>query len=104
MKEAKIFQLNYCDWWAGYDLESVMAAYRKEMTEGHFAPCDPNDDIFDEPHELSDADMERLKFVDGDDPINADGTPGGTRSFREELRRQVERGDEFPCFFASTEY
>lgn len=96
MSEPKVFQLNHCDWWAGYDLESVKTAYLAEME-------------FDEsemknPHEVSDLDMERLKFVDGDDPINADGTLGGTQSFREQLNIMVARGQQFPCYFASTEY
>jgi hypothetical protein len=98
MNEQKptVFQLNEFDWWAGYDLESVKSAFLYEtgFDEGQL----------DNPHEVADLDMERLKFVDGDDPINADGTPGGTRSFREQLDLMIARGEQFPCFFASTEY
>ena len=105
MSEPKptVFQLNEFDWWAGNDLESVKAAYLKEMGYEDSRLMDVRD-AFDEPHEVSDLDMERLKFVDGDDPINADGAPGGTRTFREQLNLMIDRGEAFPCFFASTEY
>lgn len=54
----------------------------------------PRADVVDpDAHELSDEELDRLKFVDGDDPINADGTPGGTLTFREALARCVARGD-----------
>jgi hypothetical protein len=107
MSQVKIFQLNDWDWWAGYDLESVKAAYLKEL--GFTDPWDI-ENAFDDPHELSDEELDRLKFVDGDDPINEDGTPGGTRTFREQLNRIIAERDAsldaayFPCFFASTEY
>jgi hypothetical protein len=45
-----------------------------------------------------------LNFVDGDDPINTDGTVGGILTFRQALARCAARGDSFPQFFASTEY
>lgn len=92
----KVYQVNSCDWWAGYDLESVIAAFKESMGF--------DDDEVENPHELCAGCMERLKFVDGDDPINADGTPGGKLTFREALQRMVDRGDALPCFFANTEY
>lgn len=93
----KIFQLNPCDWWAGYDLESVIEEYKLQM--------DVDDSELKNPHEITDLDMQRLKFVDGDDPINADGTPGGTLSFRDALDQMIALDpNQFPCFFASTEY
>lgn len=91
----KVFKLNDCDWWAGSDLDSVVAAYKEQTGE---------DAELDNPHELNDAAMHKLKFVDGDDPINADGTPGGEITFRDELDIMIRRGDSFPCFFASTEW
>jgi len=102
-QKPRVFQLNEFDWWAGFDLESVKAAYLKEMGYEDSRLMDVRD-AFDDPHEVADLDMERLKFVDGDDPINADGTPGGTRSFREQLDLMIAKGEQFPCFFASTEY
>lgn len=98
MPEIKIFKLDDCTWWAGADLESCIVDAMREYGL-------PRDEVADpDAHELSGEELDRLKFVDGDDPINADGTPGGTRSFRDELARQVARGDAFPQFFASTEY
>lgn len=91
----KVFQLNDCDWWAGHDLESAIASFKEEMMT--------TDDCLRDPHELSSEDMERLKFFDGDDPVNADETPGGILTFRAALDRLIKRGEKFPCFFATTE-
>lgn len=90
-EKIKIFKLNDCDWWAGSDLESVKADYLKTTGETEL------DDTFDEPYELSDALMERLKFRRDDDNHTE-------VTFKEELARQIAEGQEFPCFFASTEY
>lgn len=101
MSEIKIFKLNDCDWWAGEDLDSVKSAYLREMD---ITDLQGIESAFDDPRELFDEEMDRLKFVDGDDPINADGTPGGTLTFRAALSRCIERGDTFPQLFASTEF
>ena len=94
----KVFRLDDCTWWAGNDLESCIADAMREYQL-------PRNEVADaDAHELSDQELDRLQFVDGDDPINTDGTPGGTLSFREALARCVARGDSFPQFFASTEY
>lgn len=86
----KVFQLNDCDWWAGSDLESVKAAYLAETGVDQ-------DEAFDEPYELSEAQIERLKFR-RDDDNHTEAT------FKEELERMVAEGQKFPCFSASTEY
>jgi hypothetical protein len=98
MGEIKIFKMTDCDWWAGLDLESCIADTVREYGLPRDEAVDPN------AHELTDEELDRFKFIDGDDPINADGTPGGSRTFREQLALQVNRGDTFPQFFASTEY
>jgi hypothetical protein len=98
MAEIKIFKLDDCTWWAGADLESCIADAMREHDL-------PRDEVADpDARELSNEELDRLKFVDGHDPINADGTPGATLSFRDALARHVTRGDAFPRFFASTEY
>jgi hypothetical protein len=96
----KVFRMNDWDWWAGETESVTIAAYLEERDffEGEL----PTDAVKD-PRELSDEEMETLKFVDGDDPINADGTPGGTLTFRAALDQMISRGDKFPCYFASTE-
>lgn len=89
----KIFSLNEFDWWAGADLESVKNAYLEET--GLDAEEAFEDDT---PEELSDADLDRLRFhYDLDDRSK-------TISFREQLEDMVRSGMSFPCFFGSTEF
>jgi hypothetical protein len=84
----KIFKLNDCDWWAGEDLESVKSAYIEEV----------GGDVDDDARELTEAEMDSLDFVDELPDY------GEHRTFREQLRRMIDSGAQFPCFFASTEY
>ena len=89
-----IYAMNDCDWMAGESLESVKTLYLAENAGGL-----PEDEALDEPHELNDHEMDRLRFHD-DDAEN----PDDYRTFRQELNRRIANGDKFPCFFASTEY
>ena len=89
-KQIKVFQLNDCDWWAGYDLESVKKAYVKETGMSL-------EEAFDDPRELTDEEMDTLKHW-GDEGDNKEPI-----TFRQELDRMIESGFEFPWFFASTE-
>ena len=85
----KIFAMNDCDWMAGEDIESVTAAYTSAFGE----------DSDDPPVELTDAEMDKYRFADED----AEG-PEKWPTFRQELQRRVDAGQEFPQFFATTEY
>lgn len=87
----KVFQINDCDWWAGYDLKSVKAAYVKEtgVTE---------EDAFDEPRELTNEEMDTVLHA-GDEGANKEPV-----TFRQELNNMIASGIELPWFFASTEY
>ncbi len=90
-QKPKVFQINDCDWWAGYDLESTKVAYVKETGV-------PPEDAFYNPRELTDEEMDTL-LHHGDD-----GEHKEPITFRQELERMIESGFEFPWFFASTEY
>ncbi len=83
----KIFRMDDCMWYAAESLEAAVAGYEADHD------CLPPDD---DANEVSDADMDRLQFVDEDGVTR--------RSFREELTRRVAAGDVFPQIFASTEY
>jgi hypothetical protein len=95
MSEIRVFQLNDYEWWAGADLESVKTARQ--------TGCGEEDDIFDEPHELSDAAMDRLLFTYYEDDYEREENKR-TRTFRQELDRAIAEGQTFPCEFAGTEY
>jgi hypothetical protein len=92
----KIFKLNDCDWYAAEDMESAI----KQIM------CDTGntreDCVDSSAHELTDKEMDRLRFVD--DIENDPEAAGSSRSFREQLALMVERGDTFPCPFATTEF
>jgi len=88
----KVFSMNDCDWMAGETLESCMAEYRANFSGNYEWP---DDEIFEDPHEVPDEKMDAMKFHADD---------GETLTFREELPRLIERGVSFPTFFASTEY
>lgn len=92
----RVFRLNDCDWWAARTLEEAKADYQK--------CCGPmaDEEAFDEPRELTDAELDRLKFHDRDD---ADRIIRKTiRTFREELRQQAHADPITPRMFACTEY
>jgi hypothetical protein len=86
----KIFAMNDCDWMAGEDLESCIQKYLAD-----YAGSQSRDDALDDARELSGKEMDRLKFCDED---------GTKRTFREQLDLMVAAGEQFPTFFASTEY
>lgn len=81
--------------WKINDYEWAMAPTLDEAIQ---AVCDmtgvDRDDVADEPHELTDEELLRLKFVDEDE---------SKRSFAEELNRRVAQGIRVQ-YFASTEY
>jgi hypothetical protein len=85
----KIFAMNDYDWMAGENLEAATAEYLK--TYGG------DSGMLDEPHELTDAEMDRLILHDGDEEQP-------DCSFREGLQAMIAQGTQFPILFASTEY
>lgn len=92
----RVFRLNDCDWWIARTLEEAKVSYQ--------ADCGPmaDEEAFDEPRELSDAELDRLKFHDRDE---ADRIIRKTiRTFREELRQQIHVDPVTPRMFACTEY
>jgi hypothetical protein len=98
---AKVFQMNDCDWWAGYDLVSVETAYVSEMGYDDDAiglALARVDGILDEASELSEGEMDRLIFIhDEGDPER----PHDKCTFGERLAEMVAEGMAFPCCFAS---
>lgn len=92
----KIYALNDCDWWIGESLEACIADYRTNYTS------DP-DSVDDDAHELTDEELDTLKFVVVDEDEDENPTRE-KRSFREQLAIEIAEGGVFPRMFASTEY
>lgn len=84
----KVFRLTECDWWAGEDIESASDSFVVQTG------CD----VDEYARELTEHEMNSFVFMD-ELPDR-----GERRTFAEQLQRMIDRGDPFPCFFASTEY
>jgi hypothetical protein len=56
----KVFRLNDCDWYAGTSLEECIEHYMKDMHLSREEAADAD------ARELSEKDMQRLKFIDGE--------------------------------------
>lgn len=94
--QLRVFRVNDCEWWLATTMEQMKVDYL--ATVGQM----PDEEAFDEPHELSDDELCKLHFVDTDDneaPIKA-----SRRTFHEELRRQIKSDPITPRLFACTEY
>jgi hypothetical protein len=101
--EIKVFQMNDCDWYAGATADDAIRGMAENLCYDTTpeAIAEMCEEYTVEPVELTAEDMERTMFSDEDE----DGTPGQvTRSFRAQLDAMIAAGDEFPYFFASTEY
>jgi hypothetical protein len=90
--------MDSCDWWIARTLEEAIADYRAGWADADLT----------EARELTDAELDRLVFVDlAPDPEHGrDPEISATvrRSFRQELARRVAAGLSEPGIFASTEY
>lgn len=84
----KVFRMNDYDWYAAETLEQAVAHAQEQTGEAEVA---------DEPYEVSDQQLNYLKFLRDD---------GTTVSFREELKSQIKNmtNESFPHLFASTEF
>lgn len=89
----QVYELNDMEWWAGRDKASTIAAALKAwgMTEAEAFPpgLNPVEDVYE-----MDLDKNTVN-------INEDCLPEGPIiTYRENLRAEIARGAEFPCFFA----
>lgn len=84
----RVYRMDDIEWWAGESLAACVAEGRRQWGD----ECYPDDG---EQYELSDEQMQRLKFLDED---------GNTRTFAEELSRRVAAGETFPQPFAATDW
>ena len=95
-----IVAVNDCELWIGESVEACVAAAAKEY--GHDDSNDPSDmEQYKDAYALNDEQLDRLRYVDADE--NEQPT-GETRTFREQLAREVAEGGEFPRLFAATDY
>lgn len=103
MADIKIFAMNECDWYAAATPEEAKRGLAENMGYESVKAMYEDWAIEGEPHELSDWDLDRLRVKceaedGGYDP------DGEEQTFRARLAEMVADGEEFPCFFASTEF
>lgn len=91
----KLFQVTECEW---YKARDMFEAIQTAMTNTGL-PFDEACDI--ELHELSEAEIDILKYVDSDEG-NPENPPVCT--FRERLKYEMKEMKKEPGLFASTEY
>ncbi len=87
----KVFKLNDWDWWVGESLKDCITEARLQCGDGAY--CDAEE----EGREVTPEEMNRLNFVDEEEDKPQ------TRTFAEQLAREIAEGGKFPRFFASTE-
>lgn len=82
----RVYQMDDMEWWAGESLAACLAEGRRQCGDDCYL-----DDHSDQ-YELTDEQLQRLKFVDED---------GSTCTFADELARRIEAGETFPQQFAA---
>lgn len=88
-RRIRVYRMDDMEWWAGESLAACVAEGRRQCGD----ECYPDDE--GEQYELSDEQMQRLKFMDED---------GSKRTFAEELARRIEAGENFPQQFAAEDW
>lgn len=97
LTEIKVFQINDMEWYAGTGTpEQILTSYMKNTGCSHE---DATGDIEDLPRELTDDEMDKLKFTYQDDKKLKNSI-----SFRDQLNKMIADRVEFPCHFACTEW
>ncbi len=86
----KVFRMTNAEYWAGRTLEECIEDYRFEYG-------DDEDEMLDEPAEVTDEDLDKLRFTEDVDGEASEDT------FRQRLEEMVRDGEHFPTLFATTE-
>lgn len=89
----RVFRMDDMEWWVGESLAACVEEGRRQCG----AECYPDSD---EQHELSDAELQRLMFIDESDGAE----PPVKRTFAEQLAREVAEGGPFPRPFAAEDW
>lgn len=95
----KIFRVSEFD----YVVAETMEQACKELSD-HLGLGDDDSDWWGDSRELRDDELDSLMFTDGDPEASAKKRAKySSRTFREQLKLMVERGDGFPCMFATSD-
>lgn len=83
-----IFQMNEYDWMMARSLEEAKEKYPDFVDPAEFV----------DEREITESELDRLTFYD------ENAVKGSKRTFREELKRRINAGENYPQFFASSEW
>ena len=89
----RVYRMDDMEWWVGESLAACVAEGRRQCGP----ECYPDSR---EQYELSDADLQRLIFVDESDGAE----PPVQRTFAEQLAREIAEGGPFPRPFAAEDW
>lgn len=89
----RVYRMDDMEWWVGESLAACVEEGRRQCG----ADCYPDSD---EQHELSDAELQRLMFIDESDGAE----PAVKRTFAEQLAREIAEGGPFPRPFAAEDW
>jgi hypothetical protein len=87
-----VFRLNDFEWYLAPSLEAAIAEWKEDTGL--------TDEELDDPRQLSEEDLDRLKFCHTDE----DESPIRTITFRERVAEMIAEGTTGAAFFATTEY
>lgn len=93
----RVYKLNDYEWWVARSLDEAKADAANEWGCKDVAEAE-REDMFEDPSEVPDEELDRLKFTDGDEDGNA---IGALRSWRDELTQRIAAGLSAPELFAA---
>jgi hypothetical protein len=91
----KIFKINDCEWYIGESLNACMTQYKVDYGVKDGEAGDP---MYFDYSEVSEQELDELEFNYDEDE------PSLSRSFRDEMAIQINKGGAFPRLFATTEW
>ena len=99
MQNIKIYKMNDCDWCAADTPINALSALSKHFGYETMTDYlrDYGDDALTDIRELTDEEMNRLEFRE-------DNETQTKIPFRAKLQEMIQVTENFPSFFASTEY
>jgi hypothetical protein len=96
----KIFTMNDSEWYAGASADDALKGMAENLGFEDIEACRAEYCTDGPIVELDEDELETKTFVDEAE----DGSDGEKRTFRAQLTQMIANGEEFPCFFASTEF
>lgn len=99
--DIKIFKMNENDYVAANNLDEAKQCLADTVNDGNIG-ADFESEFIEDPFELTSEQLNTIMFYDDENGPSDD--PTRSRTFKRELLDCIKRGEDFPQFFASSEY